>query len=391
MHKVQTVTVLVCVALSACMCLAFGLVYGGVTRGVEVSAQRNGAEVMVIPADAANRIGSTELLYAASPAPIYMDASLAEEVASLDGVERATAQFFSQTLNSACCSASVETRLIGVDFATDFVVTPLLDAPVDGLADDEVIVGSGVDGITDGTMRILGETYRVAGVMAQTGAEMDYAVVMSIDHARALAAATEGLGSYWSKYGDPSGLVSCVMVDATDDEEAYERLLIKLNLTQGTAYVEHSATAERAQEQLQSVFGLLLGAAAMMVVVALLQLFARFYSCVWDRKGELALYRAIGADAGALRRLIGGEVAVIVAAGLVCGVVLGLVVEQALLTSLQGSMAFPFVGLGVGGGALLVCGIVVLYALIAALAVSWPLRQIGRLDPSLAMQQGDID
>ena len=40
---------------------------------------------------------------------------------------------------------------------------------------------------------------------------------------------------------------------------------------------------------------------------------------------------------------------------------------------------------------LVALGLLVLFALLTALAILMPLRQIGRLDPSLAMQQGDID
>ena len=61
-----------------------------------------------------------------------------------------------------------------------------------------------------------------------------------------------------------------------------------------------------------TVFLLLLVAAILMVVVTLLQLFARFYSTVWDRKSELALYRAIGASQADLKKLIIGEMGALV-------------------------------------------------------------------------------
>lgn len=61
-----------------------------------------------------------------------------DTIRSFDGVERATPQFFSQTLNASCCSATDETRLIGVDFQDDFIVTPLLPAGLsEQLAEDQ--------------------------------------------------------------------------------------------------------------------------------------------------------------------------------------------------------------------------------------------------------------
>ncbi len=54
-------------------------------------------------------------------------------------------------------------------------------------------------------------------------------------------------------------------------------------------------------------------------------------------------------------------------------------------------MAFPYIGLSIPLTLLLVAAIILLFALISFLSILWPLRQVGRLDPSLAMQQGDID
>ncbi len=393
MRKVQTVSVALSVVLSVAISLTLCLVYGGVTQGIELSGQRGGAQIMVIPDSAEKYVSDTELLYTGVPAPMYMDAGIVDEIASMEGVEQASAQFFSQTLNQSCCSATGETRLIGVDFSTDFVVTPLLPEGFSGqgLADDEVVVGCRVDGIVDGIITIVGKKYKVVATLAETGADLDSSIVADIDTARAISRSTAGYESYWEKYGDPDTLVSCIMINATDDDELYARLLNKLNLTEGIAFVEHSETAERAQVQLQSVFALLVGAAIIMVAVSLLQLFARFTSCVWDRKSELALYRALGASKADLKRLIGGEMAVIMGGGLVIGIILGFALYEGLIALLLDSLSFPFVGLGVGPVVVLILIIAAVFAAMAVAAIAWPLRQIGRIDPSLAMQQGDID
>ena len=390
MRKVQTASILVSVALSAALFLAFGLIYGGVTRGIDVSAERGGSDIMVVPADAEAYLTGADLLFTGAPVTMYMNEGVADEVAAIGGVTRVTGQFFSQTLDQSCCSATNPTRLIGVDFTTDFVVTPLVPEGFSGsLAPNEVIVGSQVDGMSQGQISILGEPYDVVAVMAESGGELDQSIVMDIDTAREISRGTAGNERFWSMYGDPSELISCIMVDI--DAEQLARVQTNLNLMRNVAYVEHSETAERAQAQLQSVFVLLAGAAAVMLVITLLQLFARFYSCVWDRKSELALYRAIGASTANLKKLIGGEIACIVAAGLVAGLALGAVLYQLLLGVMLDSMAFPFIGLSVPAVMTLGAGIVALFALISVLSVVWPLRQVGRLDPSLAMQQGDID
>lgn len=392
MRKVQTISIMVSVGLSVALALVLGLIYGGVTRGIDMSVERGGADLLVVPKDARSHLSGSELLYTGVPAPLYMDEEIVQTIRDLDGVERATTQFFSQTLNASCCSATDETRLIGVDFADDFVVTPLLSpGSPEVLSDDQVMVGSQVNGISNGQLYIYGKPYEVVATMAQSGGDLDHSIIMDIDAARRISAETDGLDQTWERYGQPEGLISAIMVDATEDPEAYEKLKIKLNLTDGISYIENSETAEQAEDQLRSVFVLLAGAAIVMIVVTLLQLFARFYSCVWERKSELALYRAIGASRSDIRALIGGEVAFVVAVGVIAGLALGAILYEALLGLLLDSMAFPYISLDAGAIALLIGVVILLFALISFLSILWPLRQVGRLDPSLAMQQGDID
>ena len=394
MHKVQSVSIAVSVALSVMILVTFGLVYGGVMQGVEKSEAQGGADVMAVPSDALQYISDTELLYTGAPATVYMPASVADELRSVEGAERVSAQFFGQTLNSGCCSTTGETRLIGIESESDFVVSGLVgEDAVAALDEGSVIVGAGVGGVFNNELTIYNEPYRVVGVMAETGTEFDASIVADIDVVRKISRSMEGFEHLWEKYGDPEGLVSCVMIDVsdTDPEAALTAVNGKINLTSGASPLIRSEIVDKSRAQLQSVFLLLLVAAVIMAVVTLLQLFARFYSTVWDRKSELALYRAIGASKGDLKALIVGEMGALVGVGLVAGVVLGFIAQALLLGVLQDGLAFPYVALGAGPAAGLVVGVVVIFGLISLVSIIWPLSQIGRLDPSLAMQQGDID
>lgn len=394
MRKVQSASIAVSVALSVMILLTLGLVYGGVMQGIDASERQGGADIMAVPADSLQYLDNTELLYTGAPAPIYMSAGIVDAIASADGIERISPQFFGQTLNSGCCSTTGETRLIGVDPATDFVVSGLAGADaVSLLGDQSVIVGSGVGGVFNGELTIYDEKYDVVGVMAETGTEFDASIVCDIDLVRDISRSMEGYGHYWEKYGDPSGLASCVMVDVADDGTgtALTSVQARINRTDGVAPLVRSEIADKSRAQLQSVFFLLVAAAAIMAIVTLLQIFARFFSSVWDRKGELALYRAIGASKSDLRKLIVGEAGALVGTGLVAGVALGLVAQAALIAIMQDGLAFPYVALGAGPAIALVAAIAVIFALVCALSIAWPLNQIGRLDPSAAMQQGDID
>ena len=394
MHKVQSASIAVSVALSVMILVTFGLVYGGVMQGVEKSEKQGGADIMAIPSDALQYIGDTELLYTGAPATVYMSADIVDVIASVDGAERVSPQFFGQTLNKGCCSTTGETRLIGIDKDTDFVVSGLVgEDAVKTLDEDSVIVGAGVGGVFNDELTIYDKPYHVVGVMDETGTEFDASIVADIDVVRDISRDMEGFEHFWEKHGDPSGLVSCVMIDVADDStgEALTRVKAKINLSGTASPLVRSDIVDKSRAQLQSVFLLLLVAAILMVVVTLLQLFARFYSTVWDRKSELALYRAIGASQADLKKLIIGEMGALVGAGLVVGIILGVIAQAALLGVLQDGLAFPYVALGPGSIVGLILAVIVVFAIVSIVSIVWPLSQIGRLDPSMAMQQGDID
>ena len=393
MHKVQSASIAISVALSVMILVTFGLVYGGVMQGVEKSEKQGGADIMAVPKDALQYISDTELLYTGAPAAVYMPASVVDEIAAADGIERLSPQFFGQTLNKGCCSTTGETRLIGIDKDTDFVVSGLAsEGAVAALDDHSVIVGSGVGGVFDGTLKIYNEEYRVLETMAETGTEFDASIVADIDVVRSISREMEGFEHFWEKHGDPAGLVSCVMIDVIDDDEAAQTAVNgKINLSGIAAPLMRSQIVDKSRDQLKSVFLLLLVSACLMAVVALLQLFARFFSSVWDRKSELALYRAIGASKADLRKLIVGEMGVLVGSGIIVGIILGFAAQVGLLNVLRDGLSIPYVALGFGQSLALGIGVIVVFALVSLVSIIWPLSQIGRLDPSTAMQQGDID
>ena len=49
MHKVQTASIIASIAASVMIMVTFGLVWGGVQQGIDVSKARGGADVMAIP------------------------------------------------------------------------------------------------------------------------------------------------------------------------------------------------------------------------------------------------------------------------------------------------------------------------------------------------------
>lgn len=389
MRRVQSVSTLLSVAISCAVLFALACSYMGVQAGLDKSAKRMGADLMAIPADAAVGLDESSLLFTGVPANMYMSEDVVKRIAAIDGVEHVSAQFYGQTLNKSCCSSEQPSRLIGFDFDTDWAIKPWLNADIDGLADGEIIAGANMAADFVGGGTVLGHAVKLAASIEPTGTDIDGSVLMSIQQVRDYVKQTPELSYLWDEYGDPDTLVSCVLVDAEDGRE--DEVAAELSSLDGIAVVQGSAVVERMDTQLSSLFAIMAGAAALLVAATLFQLFARFFSLAWDRRSELSLYRALGASRREISKLIVGEAALLVGAGVVCGLVLGAALYALVPGLLASGGSFPYVApsivacIGVGAG------VAVLFALLALLAVAWPLSRAGRIDPSSAMQTGDID
>ncbi len=390
-RKIQTASIILTIVISVTVLFSTGALFVGISSGIALNTERGGAQLLVVPKTAATEISDTALLFTGAPAAIYFPAKTADRTAALPGIERSTVQFFSQTLNASCCSTTGATRLIGVDFSTDWNVAAFATKPVTGsLGADEIIVGADVGGAIGSPITILGKQYTVVDKLQASGSDLDNSIILDIEVARAVSQTSAGLSHIWDAYGSPDTLVSCMLIDLDGTKEATV-ITNQVNALGDVTVLKRSDVVAKAQQQLESVLTVLFAVGALFLVMVIVQLFARFYSCVWDRKSELALYRAVGASKRDVRKLIIGEIATMVGIGYVLGIVCGLVVYAALSGFLRSNMAFPFVGMDALMLAVLALSVLVLFAVLALAAIVAPLRQVARLEPSLAMQQGDID
>ncbi len=394
MRKVQTASLILSIALSVMTLFALALTYGGVQQGVAMNEQRSGAELMAVPRGAADEISDTSLLFTGTPASIYVPSSESARIASLPGVARTTDRFYSQSLGGGCCSVGGDMRIVGVDFGTDWTIQPFAHVDLSGgLGSGNVILGSTVGGDVGGTITLLGRTYTIVDKLEASGSDLDSSILLDIGEARAASEASTGLSYLWSKYGAASDLVSSVLIDIDDslDKTALDQLENRIEGGGTLTVIERASAVAQAQSSLSTVFSILLAVCVIMFASTLLQLFARFYSCVWERKSELALYRAVGATGRQLRQLIGGELAIITGLGLVAGFAAGAAFYTVLLQQLQESQAFMFIGLSPAMVALIVILLAAIFGLLGIAAIAMPFSQLSKLDPSLAMQQSDID
>lgn len=388
--KIQSISLCVTIAITIAAFVALYMLGMGLYKGISLNEERSGADVLVVPSEARDQLESTEILYAGAPVGAYMQTSIADQIKEIHGVESVTVQFYGETMSESCCTADASTRIIGFDPESDWIVSPFLHVDIsNGLAADEVIVGKKVTGYSGNSGKIYGNPVKVVGVLDETGSYLDNSILMNLDAVRDMVREKEGYEHYWEKYGDPDDLCSAILVKTSDSSSLVASKIKRYVEGDFSCIVQTDILAET-QEDFNFIFGILAACGAVLVVASILQLISRSSTLVWDRRSELALYRALGATKGDLRKIISGEIFTIAIIGCVVGAILGYVAYVVMLSSLQGISSFPFVELSIPLTIAGIVGIVVVFLLITLLSILVPLRQVGNIDPQTAMSQVDI-
>jgi putative ABC transport system permease protein len=378
------------VALGAALLMAVFLLYWGFQRGLERGRQKLGADLLVVPANAT--VNTDEALFSGAPLSVYMDRKYADQARRIAGIRRVDAQFFTQTLRLECCSVGTETRLIGVESEALARLLASSSSGLTPLATNEVVVGSALFGGVNrpgALIELLGEIFKLGGRLEPTGTALDHSILMRIDSARDLAAHAAGLEPVWSQAGDPHGLISALLIEV--EEPARLKEISRALEAVGPLRVVPAAETFQRLKRLMNTYALLLAAAAGLTALGgVAGLAGHFSASVWERKGEWALYRALGASKPRVVQLVVGEAAALAVGGAMAGLPLGYGLYRLAFRYLSEQNSFPFVASRVSVLVAAAMAALFFFAVMGCLCAAVPAVRAAQLDPARAMAQGEI-
>ncbi|MBR0093562.1 MAG: FtsX-like permease family protein [Lachnospiraceae bacterium] len=338
--------------------------------GLSSLEQRMGADIMVVPAQAATKsnIDKNNIVLLGNMGYYYMDADVLDKIASREGVEEMSAQFYLSTMSTSCCSSKVQ--IIGFDPETDFTVTPWIRQSMSGdLGPMEVVVGNDLNAFVGDTLTFYNRDVTVAGKLAHSGTGLDTAVYANADTVKELIAASKALGLNTYKDVDPDQVVSSVLVNVSD-EAVIDEVLNDINVH--VRRVKAYRTKNLLEDLSVSLAGISRVAGVIVFAVWLIcfaVLSLAFLMIVRERKKEFALLRAIGASKKRVSSVIRSESVMLCAFGSLCGVCLGLLAFLPFSRLIESSLDLPFLLPG-GGMILLLALCAVAAALLAGLLSS---------------------
>jgi putative ABC transport system permease protein len=263
--------------------------------------------------------------------------------------------------------------LAGVDFASELKMKQWWQlfgtAPQQ---EDELLLGSDAAKVLDvepgGRLIVNGSTFRVSGVLAQTGSQDD-ALIFAV-----LARAQKLLG----KEGKITIAEVAALCHGCPISDMVTQIAEKLPDAKVSAIQQVVAGRLKALEQFRKFS---IGVAAVVVFIGSLMVLVTMMGSVSERKAEIGVFRAIGFRQSHIMRIIIFEAALVSLFAGLLGYCLGLLAARITLPLMaENAGAALVMEPSVFGGAIL------LSLLLGVVASIYPARQAAALDPAEALR-----
>lgn len=388
----RTAALLLFAALMAVAVFGGTMMISGVRNGLDTVKSRLGADIMVTPESAKNEFDAQTVLLKTEPGYFYMDASVVDEIRSIEGVEAASPQLFLASAKAGCCSARLQ--MIAFDPATDFTIQPWIeDTRVSGnLGLLDVIIGSNVSwasAASDNLIRFYDTECNVVGQFAPTGSTLDSAVYMNFDTCKALIQACREKGMFKYENLDADAIVSSVMIRVApgyDSEAVADAIRDKVG---GVSVATATNMVSGIADSLNHISGTISALIVAFWLLGMLMTVLLFTLMMNARKREFASLRAMGASRGILSGIVVREALTVNLLGGAVGVLLTGVILFSFNRLIGESLGAGFVLPPVPMTALLAAAALISVILAAVVSAWITVHKVNTMDASLVLKEGE--
>jgi putative ABC transport system permease protein len=310
------------VVVVSCTLFAATLFLESINNALRLGTYRLGADILVVPASAETKAKAA--LLAGEPTQFVTDRSVLDRVRKVEGVKSATPQLFIKPTSFTCCY-NVDVFLVAFDPETDFTVKPWLEKHLSRpLGLDEVITGREVPVVVGDAIPFFGTSFYVAGTMEPTGMDFfDRSAFMSLESAYRMAEGSRTRA--FQKIDVRRDEISTVLVQVSDDF-APDRVAIRIehDVPDVKALVSDTVISTVRKQLSGLMHAVVAISVAVWSIVLLIMAFA-FYMIVNERRREIGLLRAMGANRRHVAAIVLTEASLLSTAGGAVGILLGYV------------------------------------------------------------------
>ena len=373
-------------AVLAAFIMSTTLLVKSIGHSLRVGKERLGADIIVVPAG--KEIETQRAILLGKPvSKAWMPAENFDRIAKVEGVAKASPQLYLETLTGAACCSASEMFMIAFDPETDFTIIPWLREKLNQSLGPRDVVGGDWVTIPKETEKILiyGVRVNLAAKLEPTGMGFDQTMFLTFDTAREIA--KESATTAVRPLEIPEGQISAVHVKVKENyviDEVAKRIMATVRWTHALASLELTRAIHR---QTKGLFRMLFLGLTLVWVLTVVLTGLLFSLTVNERRRQIGLLRAIGANRHFIFKLFLAESSILGVGGGLIGVVFAVLFVYLFRVYLMASAKLPLLLPPLLSllGFMLAC---LLMALILALpALLYPAMRASRVDPAVAMRE----
>jgi putative ABC transport system permease protein len=372
------------VAVVSCTLFTATLFLKSINNALKIGTYRLGADILVVPANAEAKARSA--LLSGTPTQFLMDRSVLDQVRNVEGVKSATPQLFIKPTSFTCCF-NVEVFLVAFDPDTDFTVKPWLERNLNRkLGLNEVITGRSVPVIVGDMIPFFGTNFRVAGTMEPTGMDFfDGAVFMSLDAAYKMAEDSKTRALQPIEIGRDK--ISTVLVQVNDNVTP-DRVAVRIEYAiSGVKALTSDTVISTVRNQLSGLIRAIVIISIILWFIVLLIMAFAFYMIVNERRREIGLLRAMGANKSHIAAILLSEASLLSVAGGASGVIFGFGLLISFKDLMLHYLKLPYLFPSAGDLTLLIVGAIIFSLATGLLSALLPSLAVLRIEPYEAIRR----
>ena len=340
----RTVLTATLIALSSAVLFASLVLSQSLKSGIAGLRSRMGADLLVVPEGYEK--GAENILLSGEPNYFYMERKVLDSVRAIEGVEKASGQFYLTSLSESCCDFPIQ--IIGFEPESDFVIQNWAKSRVKTGTNEEFLLSGSNVNLTKGSVKFFGNEHKISTRLSKSGTGMDNVIFCDFASLERIFEDASSRGFGFISDGDTKNKLSTVLVKISPDSSADAVALRIKKVLPGVHVIVGEKFIRNFSDKLSAIFVFLYSISILLFLITIISLALVFSITINERRREFSILRVLGANRSLLCSVLFWEAGILGAGGSILGIGLSALIVIPFNALIAGKLGLPFAMSGPG-------------------------------------------
>lgn len=340
----RTVLTATLIALSSAVLFASLVLSQSLKSGIAGLRSRMGADLLVVPEGYEK--GAENILLSGEPNYFYMERKVLDSVRAIEGVEKASGQFYLTSLSESCCDFPIQ--IIGFEPESDFVIQNWAKSRVKTDTNEEFLLSGSNVNLTKGSVKFFGNEHKISARLSKSGTGMDNVIFCDFASLERIFEDASSRGFGFISDGDTKNKLSTVLVKISPDSSADAVALRIKKVLSGVHVIVGEKFIRNFSGKLSAIFVFLYSISILLFLITIISLALVFSITINERRREFSILRVLGANRSLLCSVLFWEAGILGAGGSILGIGLSALIVIPFNALISEKLGLPFAMSGPG-------------------------------------------